>query len=522
MDIRKYIYSHCVSPTRLSIFNAATGMYEPRFVPCGKCLHCRNQKVNEWTTRLYAHALYSKNVYYITLDYAPFNESVDTAMQLACDTAAAWHDLNINHAYGLHPILLRKEHLQKFFKRLRKNNPKKSFQYFACGEYGHRFSRPHFHVIVFSNDTFTDSDFQSAWTVNGYRIGNVDFNDLRSNGSFIDNKKNNNLNAKYVFSYVCKYLQKGGFDFDKIATFEYHKAYFKSLQKVCTNPDELFPEYAEITDEKVLDDSWQKYTKAFAPFVCCSKRPAIGLQYLQENVQRFQAQDFRLFGLSKECVAFPHYWIRKTKESLCCYQGIGEISGKPSSNCSIGSIVSFLSQVRDTNRSIETWTADAPYLWCPHEDGERISYTNGKKDYYSECCAPKLIKYSFYDADNKIYYYFTGYDFVLKQKVRKIGFVTLGNVAIDYAITMLQNGWTDYYERYLVPMNDKRLIADAEINGAIKRAFPELKDSDNTDLLKPPYDYMEEFRKLVYSRYRSELSHWNMRGQIINNTKIEF
>jgi len=42
---------------------------------------------------------------------------------------------------------LHKSHLQKFFKRLRKSG--KKFRYYACGEYGEKLSRPHYHVLVF-------------------------------------------------------------------------------------------------------------------------------------------------------------------------------------------------------------------------------------------------------------------------------------------------------------------------------------------------------------------------------------
>lgn len=40
------------------------------------------------------------------------------------------------------------DHLQKFFKRLRKNTNQR-FKYFACGEYGDINKRPHYHAILF-------------------------------------------------------------------------------------------------------------------------------------------------------------------------------------------------------------------------------------------------------------------------------------------------------------------------------------------------------------------------------------
>lgn len=42
--------------------------------------------------------------------------------------------------------------LQKFFKRLRKSLRGKKIKYFACGEYGEKTLRPHYHAIIFNHD----------------------------------------------------------------------------------------------------------------------------------------------------------------------------------------------------------------------------------------------------------------------------------------------------------------------------------------------------------------------------------
>lgn len=44
-------------------------------------------------------------------------------------------------------------HLQQFFKLLRKaqfGNGKSNIKYYACGEYGGKFNRPHYHIILFN------------------------------------------------------------------------------------------------------------------------------------------------------------------------------------------------------------------------------------------------------------------------------------------------------------------------------------------------------------------------------------
>lgn len=91
-----------------------------RVLPCGKCIMCRKGKVNEWAYRLCLEKSIWKDASFITLTY---NEE----------------NLPENG-------LLVKSDLQKFFKRLRKYV---DVRYFACGEYGSQFGRPHYHAIVF-------------------------------------------------------------------------------------------------------------------------------------------------------------------------------------------------------------------------------------------------------------------------------------------------------------------------------------------------------------------------------------
>lgn len=525
MDITKYIYSHCVSPVETKVFDAYTGNKVTRLVPCGKCLHCKNQHKNEWTTRLYAHAKYVKNVYYFTLDYKPFDTQNETAIQLARETAAAWHDINYTHHFGLHPILLKREHLQKFFKRLRKQHPERGFQYFACGEYGTHangtgYGRPHFHIVLFSNDTFTEQDIRNAWTLNGYSIGNkLDFNDLRANGSFFENKQDSSMSARFVFAYVCKYLQKDSFDWSKLATLEYHKAYFNTCLQYVSWDDEdtLFPKRKINSLEQNETDTdieryWRNYCKIYSPFVCCSKRPAIGLQYFEDNVQRFQTQDFRLFGLSKNCRAFPRYYLRKTKESLCRYVAMSAITEGATSNSSIGRLVSLLDSVRNSWNSIESWTDDSALVWRSDSKGEHgetrlVSSTDSLLD---RARAPRFknIELSFYDLKEHVFYFWSGYDFVLKRKIRGIGFVTLGTLPLDNAITLLRNEWQPYYADFITKQHNSQVLSAAELVEEKKRLFND--------------DFEEKFKIAVQRAYEQELLHWNQKRDIISNTKKSF
>lgn len=55
---------------------------------------------------------------------------------------------------------LDKTHLQKFFKRLRKQNPNTPLRYYACGEYGDRTKRAHYHACLFGMDFADKIEFR--------------------------------------------------------------------------------------------------------------------------------------------------------------------------------------------------------------------------------------------------------------------------------------------------------------------------------------------------------------------------
>lgn len=108
-------------------------------VPCGKCAGCLKDKRKDWCNRmaleLFAHDGVGS---FVTLTYR--------------DPA---------------PPCLVKSDVQKFFKRLRNVNRDfgvglpSQLRYFACGEYGKKHHRPHYHAVVFGVDMLHDDAWQS-------------------------------------------------------------------------------------------------------------------------------------------------------------------------------------------------------------------------------------------------------------------------------------------------------------------------------------------------------------------------
>lgn len=95
-------------------------------VPCGKCIVCRKHRARQWAARVQHELEFHQYACYITLTY---------------------DDDHIPYIEGEYTLW--KHDLQLFIKRLRKKIGKATkIKYLACGEYGDRTSRPHYHAII--------------------------------------------------------------------------------------------------------------------------------------------------------------------------------------------------------------------------------------------------------------------------------------------------------------------------------------------------------------------------------------
>lgn len=98
-------------------------------LPCGQCIGCRVDRQQSWVIRCLLENKFHDKSCFVTLTYAP--EHLPENNQL------------------------RFRDLQLFMKRLRKKYGS-GIRFFACGEYGDQFSRPHFHAILFGVDFSSD------------------------------------------------------------------------------------------------------------------------------------------------------------------------------------------------------------------------------------------------------------------------------------------------------------------------------------------------------------------------------
>lgn len=251
----------CLSPVKIYVYNSFTAKNEPMYVDCGHCVRCKDQRRNEWASRMILHAKSKPWAYryFITLTYGSYNLNIYNKHPFLKDwlqTYPVCDEFNSRHKPAWTPSILIPDHFTKFMKRLRFKLPENKISYCACGELGGTFGRPHFHAILYSDKPITRSDVLSAWSLDCYvrkkgevsrycgklcpldrrftfHIGRVDFNDLTANGTCdFDSTKNpteiGKTAAKNCFQYVAKYCVKDSDYMNKYAK----KRYFDVYQKL--------------------------------------------------------------------------------------------------------------------------------------------------------------------------------------------------------------------------------------------------------------------------------------------------
>lgn len=106
-------------------------------LPCGQCVVCKINKAREWAFRMVAESGYWPESAFLTLTYENDEQ-----------------------------IHLCKLDLQKAFRKARKGGL--VFKYFASGEYGGDFKRPHYHVCLFYRGDLGFAPDESYGKGNGF------------------------------------------------------------------------------------------------------------------------------------------------------------------------------------------------------------------------------------------------------------------------------------------------------------------------------------------------------------------
>lgn len=112
----------CIYPKEREI-KCRDGVTRTLVTRCGKCFECQKAYSNEWAVRLYHEKKYHIFTFFLTLTYDDLHVPLDGQ--------------------------LRKKDIQDFILALKKEV---DFRYFLCGEYGGTTARPHYHVLIFTDE----------------------------------------------------------------------------------------------------------------------------------------------------------------------------------------------------------------------------------------------------------------------------------------------------------------------------------------------------------------------------------
>lgn len=193
------------------------------YVPCGKCGACLRRSIGDYTIRCQVEWRHSLACYFVTLTYEK------------------------------DPLQLYKSDLQSYFKRLRKVGFR--FSYFALGDYGDTYGRPHYHVIFFAKGYFNPEHLWFQW-ISGSQV--------RRRG----------------------FVQVSPLSVGRIA-YTVRYGYLAKLD-------------------------WDKSDPRQRPFFLMSRRPAIGSQFLSDAKKRFlRSNDFWYYPDGRYKKALPRYFKNK-------------------------------------------------------------------------------------------------------------------------------------------------------------------------------------------------------------------
>jgi len=128
----------CLKPTLLKM-----GFRPQLHVSCGQCVPCLITRQEGWVGRCLLEQTEHNNVAFVTLTYKE------------------------------DPGILTYTDFQLFMKRLRKATPDIKFRFVACGEYGEKHGRGHWHAIIYGLKVFYMNFPETIWPHGFSQIGPI-------------------------------------------------------------------------------------------------------------------------------------------------------------------------------------------------------------------------------------------------------------------------------------------------------------------------------------------------------------
>lgn len=160
---------------------------------CGQCIGCKIQKAKDWGIRCVHEMQMHETSIFVTLTYE--------------NTPEKCYDNE-----SLNP-----DHLQQFWKNIRKKLSPQKIKYYACGEYGSDKGRPHYHAIMFGielddrvpefttkqGETYYSSEkLTKSWGFGGVRFAAADIGTAIYISKYITKKHTGDLADTSYFSHI--------------------------------------------------------------------------------------------------------------------------------------------------------------------------------------------------------------------------------------------------------------------------------------------------------------------------------
>lgn len=219
-------------------------------IPCGKCLGCRLEYSRQWAIRCMKEASLHQDNCFITITY----DDKFLPKKGLCKKDIQDFLKNLRRQIGYHNLACSETGLR----------------YFLCGEYGSKTCRAHYHAILFG---FHPRDLVEVGYNNGYTVYISPFlTNVWGKGNVIVGESVSFESCAYIARYIMKQYEKKG------------------------------------------DSSYDEFYKIFnKDFILCSRRPAVGYQFFENNQREIERLDKVL--IRPGVVALPpRYFSRKLKE----------------------------------------------------------------------------------------------------------------------------------------------------------------------------------------------------------------
>lgn len=126
-----------------------------KMVPCGKCQGCRRRHRRQWVARMRLEARDHPETSFVTLTYG-----IDPRTGKGEEPPLV-HNKELDEWFWT----LQRPHLRSFIRSIGRQAKSYGlrFRHFACGEYGEKTGRPHFHLIAFGLGAGWQPRFEETW-----------------------------------------------------------------------------------------------------------------------------------------------------------------------------------------------------------------------------------------------------------------------------------------------------------------------------------------------------------------------